>query len=279
LKDENPGRGDAQKFYWRCRAPGVDTGEIAVTTAVIGGTGLNELEGLQVLREHAVTTPFGRTSAPVQEGRFADGATLLFLHRHGGRGRPVPPHLVNYRANVWALRELGATCVVAANAVGAINTRFGPGRLVLPDQLIDYTWGREHSFDDGGSGQLMHVDFTEPFDPLLRAAAARAAESAAVPCVEGATLAVVQGPRLETAAEVRRLASDGCDLVGMTTMPEAALAREAGLTYAAVCMVVNAAAGLAKEPITLEAIRATLRRETVLFGALLRALSVQLSAA
>lgn len=249
-----------------------------MTTAVIGGTGLSELEGLQVLREHAVATPFGCTSAPVQEGHFDGGETLLFLHRHGGRSRAVPPHLVNYRANLWALRELGATRVVAANAVGAISTRFRPGRLVLPDQLIDYTWGREHSFDDGSSGQLMHIDFTEPFDPALRAAAHAAAASAEVPCADGATLAVVQGPRLETAAEVRRMAADGCDLVGMTTMPEAALAREAGLAYAAVCMVVNAAAGLSDAPITLEAIRATLRRETVLFGALLRALGARVSA-
>ncbi len=249
-----------------------------MTIAVIGGTGLSELEGLRVLREHAVATPFGSTSAPIQEGHFGDGQSLLFLHRHGGRGRPVPPHLVNYRANLWALRALGVTRVVAANAVGAIDTRLRPGCLVLPDQLIDYTWGREHSFDDGSSGQLMHVDFTEPFDPALRAAVRAAAERAGVPCTDGATLAVTQGPRLETAAEVRRMASDGCDLVGMTTMPEAALAREAGLAYAAVCMVVNAAAGLSEEPITLDAIRATLRGETALFGALVRALPQELAA-
>lgn len=246
-----------------------------MTTAVIGGTGLNELGGLAVLREHAVATPFGPTSAPIQEGRFGGGEALLFLHRHGGRGQPIPPHLVNYRANVWALRELGATRVVAANAVGAINTQLQPGCLVLPDQLVDYTWGREHSFDDGSSGHLLHVDFTEPFDAGLRAVVLSAAREAGVSCTDGATLAVVQGPRLETAAEVRRLASDGCDLVGMTTMPEASLAREAGMTYAAVCMVVNAAAGLSEEPITLDAIRATLRSETALFGALLQALAAE----
>jgi 5'-deoxy-5'-methylthioadenosine phosphorylase len=255
----------AQSIYSRRPAPQGGT----VTTAVIGGTGLQELEGLEVVREHAVATPYGNPSAPIVEGCFAGQPSLLFLHRHGGRGKPVPPHLVNYRANLWALRELGATSVVAANAVGAINVQLQPGRLVLPHQLIDYTWGREHSFDDGLSGELMHVDFTEPFDASLRRRLLDAALAAAVPCQDGAVIAVVQGPRLETAAEVRRLARDGCDLVGMTTMPEAALARELGLPYAAVAMVVNMAAGLGNEPLSMDAIRATLHSETRLFAALL----------
>jgi len=243
-----------------------------VTTAVIGGTGLQELAGLEVLREHAVATPYGNPSAPILEGRFPGQPSLLFLHRHGGRGKPVPPHLVNYRANLWALRELGASSVVAANAVGAIDVQLQPGRLVLPHQLIDYTWGREHSFDDGSSGALMHVDFTDPFDAALRRRLLAAALAAAVPCHDGAVLGVVQGPRLETAAEVRRLARDGCDLVGMTTMPEAALARELGLPYAAVAMVVNMAAGLSSEPLSMDAIRDALHSETRLFAALLTSL-------
>ena len=238
------------------------------STAVIGGTGLAALDGLEIQREHAVATPFGMTSAPVQEGRFG-GQTLLFLHRHGGSGPPVPPHLVNYRANLWALRELGARRIVAANAVGAINTAMRPGRLVIPDQLIDYTWGREHTFDDGSSGALQHVDFTEPFDGDLRRTLIAAAGAASVAVDTAAVLAVTQGPRLETAAEVRRLARDGCDLVGMTSMPEAALARELGIAYAAVCMIVNAAAGLADAPITLDTIRTHLASETALFGRLL----------
>ena len=240
-----------------------------MTTAVIGGTGLRELEGLEIRREHAVATPYGNPSAPILEGAFPGQPELLFLHRHGGHGRPVPPHLVNYRANLWALRELGATRIVAANAVGAIDVQLQPGRLVLPHQIIDYTWGREHSFDDGSSGMLLHVDFTEPFDAALRRQLLDAALSAAVPCHDGAVLAVVQGPRLETAAEVRRLARDGCDLVGMTTMPEAALARELGLPYAAVAMVVNMAAGLGEQPLSMDAIRATLESETRLLAALL----------
>ena len=165
------------------------------------------------------------------------------------------------------LRELGATRILAANAVGAINPRLRPGRLVLPDQLIDYTWGREHTFDDGSSGELLHVDFTHPFDPELRRTVLAAARDAGIAMEDGAMLAVVQGPRLETAAEVQRLARDGNDLVGMTTMPEASLARELGMAYAAVCMIVNAAAGLDDRPITLEAIRETLTQETALFAA------------
>lgn len=240
-----------------------------MTLAVIGGTGLASLDGLEILREHAVATPFGATSAPVQEGRFG-GNTLLFLHRHGGRGGPIPPHRVNYRANLWALRELGAQRIVASNAVGAINPAMRPGRLVIPDQLVDYTWGREHTFDDGSSGALQHVDFTSPFDAGLRRKLLEAAAAAAVPAVAGGVVAVTQGPRLETAAEVSRLARDGCDLVGMTSMPEAALARELGIPYAAVCLIVNAAAGLGEAPITLDTIRTTLEAETRLFGRLLQ---------
>lgn len=235
---------------------------------IIGGTGLGSLAGLEILRSHAVDTPYGRPSMAIEEGDYA-GKSLLFLHRHGGSGQPIPPHRVNYRANIWALRELGADAIVAINAVGAINPALQPGTLIVPDQLIDYSWGREHSFDDGSSGSLLHVDFTEPFDAELRVRLLLAAEEAEVSRHDGATLAVVQGPRLETAAEVRRLARDGCDLVGMTAMPEAALARELGLAYASLCMVVNAAAGLAAAPITLDAIRATLTRETALVGRVL----------
>jgi 5'-deoxy-5'-methylthioadenosine phosphorylase len=241
-----------------------------MTLGLIGGTGLSTLPGLETLRAHAVDTPYGQPSMAIEEGVFA-GRPLFFLHRHGGRGRPVPPHRVNYRANIWALRELGVTRIVAVNAVGAINPQLRPGKLVIPDQLIDYSWGREHSFDDGSSGELLHIDFTEPFDEQLRKALLAAGSEAGVGCVDSAVLAVTQGPRLETAAEVQRLARDGCDLVGMTAMPEAALARELALPYASVCMIVNAAAGLSDQPITLDAIRQTLQKETELLRSLLGA--------
>ena len=243
----------------------------ALSLALIGGTGLASLPGLELRREHALDTPYGRPSTAIREGRL-HGQSALFLHRHGGSGRPIPPHLVNYRANIWALHELGATRVVAANAVGAINLHMQPGRLVIPHQLIDYTWGREHSFDDGSSGALWHIDFTEPFDARLRRQLGDAARRAEVAHTDGAVLAVVQGPRLETAAEIRRFASAGCDLVGMTTMPEAALARELKLPYASVCMVVNAAAGLGDQPLNLDTLRETLGRETQRFERLVAAL-------
>jgi 5'-methylthioinosine phosphorylase len=244
-------------------------GVLGMTTALIGGTGLATLPGLAIHSSHALETPYGRPSAPIEEG-VLDASRLLFLHRHGGAGPPVPPHRVNYRANLWALRELGAKRILAVNAVGAIPADWTPGCLVLPDQLIDYTWGREHSFDDGSSGELLHVDFTEPYDNALREGLLAAAQRAGVPCKGRGVLGVVQGPRLETAAEVRRYARDGCDILGMTGMPEAALARELGLPYAAVCMVVNAAAGLASAPITLESMRDVLRAEVGLIGQLLR---------
>lgn len=243
-----------------------------MTTALIGGTGLGSLAELEIHREHAVDTPYGQPSMPIAEGSYA-GEPLLFLHRHGGghSGTPIPPHLVNYRANLWALKELGAHRIVAANAVGGIAPALTSGQLVVPSQLIDYTWGREHTFDDGSRGELLHVDFTEPFDGPLRGALLRAARAAAVAAYDGGVVGVVQGPRLETAAEVRRMARDGCDMVGMTAMPEASLARELALPYAAVCMVVNTAAGLSEVSITLDAIRATLENETQLLGRLLAA--------
>jgi 5'-methylthioinosine phosphorylase len=242
-------------------------GRALKTLAIIGGTGLDQLEGLQIVRSHPLETPFGAPSRAIEEGRL--GATpLFFLHRHGSPGA-IPPHLINYRANLWALQALGVEEIVAINAVGGISPAMRPGRLLIPDQLIDYTWGREHSFDDGGSGQLQHIDFTEPYDRELRMALIDAAVAAGIPHEPGGVYGVAQGPRLETAAEIRRMARDGCDVVGMTSMPEAALARELGMAYASVCMVVNPAAGLDNRPITLENMREILQREAVVVRELL----------
>ena len=237
------------------------------TLAIIGGTGLDQLDGLQILQSHPVETPFGAPSQPIQEGRLG-AVRLFFLHRHGSPDA-IPPHLINYRANLWALQVLGVEEIVAINAVGGIAPAMRPGRLLIPDQLIDYTWGREHSFDDGRSGRLLHIDFTEPYDRALRMALIDAAVAAGIPHEPGGVYGVAQGPRLETAAEVRRMARDGCDVVGMTAMPEAALARELGMAYAAVCMVVNPAAGLDTRPITLENMREILQREAVVVRELL----------
>ena len=238
--------------------------------AVIGGTGVDELEDLEIIDSHSLETPFGEPSRPVQEGRLR-GVPVFFLQRHGSP-RAIPPHLINYRANLWALRSLGVNEVVAINAVGGINPAVRMGRLVIPDQLIDYTWGREHTIDDGSSGELQHIDFTEPYDRELRLALIDAAAGDDIPHEASGVQAVMQGPRLETAAEIQRLAQDGCDVVGMTGMPEASLARELGLAYASVCMVVNPAAGLGDVPISLEMMREVLQREAAVVGKLLSGL-------
>ena len=208
---------------------------------IIGGTGLAQLEGMQVEREQSVTTPWGEPSAPLLFGRLG-GAPAVFLARHG-RSHAIAPHAVNYRANIWALRESGVDRVIAVNAVGGIGPDFAPGTLVIPHQLIDYSWGREHSFCDGQEAALQHIDFTHPYTPTVRSLLLRAGARAGLALKDGGVYAVTQGPRLETAAEINRLQRDGCDIVGMTGMPEAALARELGIEYACCAVVVNWAAG------------------------------------
>jgi 5'-methylthioinosine phosphorylase len=235
--------------------------------AIIGGTGIDELEGLEVLRAHPLQTPFGNPSRPVQEGRLGN-AQLFFLQRHGSPGA-IPPHMINYRANLWALKMLDVGGVIAINAVGGISTTMRPGRLLIPDQLIDYTWGREHTFDDGRDGEVMHIDFTEPYERALREELLAAASEADVPHAAAGVHGITQGPRLETSAEIQRMARDGCDVVGMTGMPEAALARELGIPYASICMVVNPAAGLSDVPLTTATMRQVLASEAAVVRKLL----------
>jgi len=228
--------------------------DIANVVGLIGGTGLDDW-GFVTIRQ-GLETPYGSPSSEMSV--FETGtARLLFLPRHGYT-HFIPPHKVNSRANLWALRQAGADRVIAVNAVGGIKPGLAPGSLCAPDQLIDYTWGRAHTYNDGTDQPLQHVDFTEPFGGALRAALLDAARRAGVSLADGGCMGVCQGPRLETAAEIRRMASDGCDMVGMTSMPEAALARELGLDYAAIAVVSNPAAGLSDQPITMEAIAATL---------------------
>lgn len=210
--------------------------------ALVGGSGLYELEGLEPRSRDRVETEYGLTSGQLIDGSL-DGHPVLFLPRHG-EGHAVPAHRVNYRANVRALADAGATRILAVCTVGAIDPTLDIGSLVLPDQLIDYTWGREHTFHDG-DGSTAHVDFTSPYDPGFRAEVGETMGRLAIPFTDGGTYGAVQGPRFETAAEIQRMSRDGCTLVGMTGMPEASLAREAGIPYAAVCPVGNLAAGLA----------------------------------
>ncbi len=209
--------------------------------AIIGGTGFDRLGALEPLSEAALLTPYGPASAPVRRGRL-NGTEVLFLPRHGEQ-HGLPPHRVNYRANLWALRELGAERVLGLAAVGGIAGAFAPRGFAVPDQLIDYTYGRDHTFYEGDTAGVQHVDFTEPYCPQLRAELLAACAQAGVAVSDKATYGATQGPRLETAAEIARLERDGCHLVGMTGMPEAALARELGLRYACLAFVVNWAAG------------------------------------
>jgi len=210
--------------------------------AVIGGTGMNQWPGLEVQRRHELVTPYGAPSAALLEGRVY-GTRAIFLARHG-EGHRLPPHAINYRANLWALREAGVQKIVAIAAVGAIAPWFEPGKVAVPNDLIDYTWGREHSYSDGREhAGLQHVEFTEPYSEALRQALLDGGRRAGVE-TGGGVHGVTQGPRLESAAEIRRMQRDGCDMVGMTGMPEAALARELKLDYACLAVSVNWAAGV-----------------------------------
>jgi 5'-methylthioadenosine phosphorylase len=210
--------------------------------AIIGGSGLTRLSTLSVAHREVVRTPYGDPSATLLFGQIA-GCDAVFLARHG-HGHTIPPHRVNYRANLWALKDKGARAIVAVASVGGIRG-VRPGDLVLPHQLIDYTSGREATFFEGGEGNVVHVDFTHPYAPELRVRCLEAATSAAIALADGGVYGAVNGPRLETAAEIDRMERDGATLVGMTGMPEAALARELGVPYVAICVVVNHAAGRA----------------------------------
>jgi len=221
--------------------------------AIIGGTGLTSLKNLQIISREVVHTPYGEPSGPLVYGRLGD-LDVMFLPRHGS-GHTIPPHKINYRANLWALKEAGASQVIAVNAVGGIREDMGPGVLVIPDQIVDYTWGRTNTYFEEGLESVVHIDFTEPYCPELRQILLQASREAGLEgIVDGGTYAATQGPRLETAAEILRYEGDGCHLVGMTGMPEAALARELELCYASVAVVANWAAGKGEGEITMEAI-------------------------
>ncbi|MGL1833815.1 S-methyl-5'-thioinosine phosphorylase [Rhodocyclaceae bacterium SMB388] len=211
--------------------------------AIIGGSGLTRLSSLEIVRREVARTPYGAPSGALLFGTLRD-KPIVFLARHGD-GHTIAPHQVNYRANIWALRQVGATEIVSVASVGGIRAEFGPGKLVVPHQIIDYTWGRVSTFFDDIDQPVHHIDFTNPYDQALRQRILDAARASGESVFDGGVYAATQGPRLETAAEIDRLERDGADLVGMTGMPEAALARELGLPYAAINVVANHAAGRA----------------------------------
>lgn len=226
-----------------------------MSIALIGGTGLNELEGFSVTESKSISTPYGAPSTDLLFGTFAN-KDVIFLPRHG-HPHKLAPHMINYRANLWALKHVGVEQVLAVNAVGGIHEAFPPAGLAIPDQVIDYTYGREHTlYDDGQS--LDHIDFTYPYDQAIRERLITLAQELGLNALEHGVYAVTQGPRLETAAEVSRIRRDGGDMIGMTGMPEASLARELGLRYACVALSVNWCAGMTPELITMDDIRKAL---------------------
>lgn len=244
-----------------------------IALAIIGGTGLYKLAALENIESHQPDTRYGAPSGPVRIGTLA-GRRVAFLARHG-EGHSVPPHKINYRANLAALKALGAGRVLALNTVGGIGERFGPRVLACPDQLIDYTWGRVSTLCEEEGTEVLHVDFGDPYTPTLRADVLRAAVAAGVAVVDGGCYGATQGPRLETKAEIARMRRDGCDLVGMTGMPEAGLAREFGLDYACLAIVANWAAGAGPHPdeqITLAEVLANVEAASAGLAALLDAL-------
>jgi 5'-methylthioinosine phosphorylase len=209
--------------------------------AIIGGTGLTQLANLEITQRQVMRTPYGEPSGALTFGTIKQH-DVVFLARHG-YGHTIPPHRVNYRANMWALRELGAQRVISVSSVGGIRNDMVPGVIAVPDQIIDYTYGRHATYFDGHERSVVHLDFSFPFNRDLRAKILAAAGTAGVPCIDGGVYAATQGPRLETAAEINRMERDGADMAGMTGMPEAILALELGLPYATIAVVVNDGAG------------------------------------
>ncbi len=241
--------------------------------AIIGGTGLYALADLQDVESHQPVTRYGAPSGPIRIGTL-HGKRVAFLARHG-EGHSVPPHRINYRANLAALKAMGAQRVLALNTVGGITQHFAPRVLGCPDQLIDYTWGRISTLCEEAGTEVLHVDFGDPYTLMLRREILAAAAAAGVAIVDGGCYGATQGPRLETRAEIMRMQRDGCDLVGMTGMPEAGLARELGLDYACLAIVANWAAGAGPNPdeqITLEDVLAHVEAASAGLGPLLSAL-------
>ena len=242
--------------------------------AIIGGTGLSSLPEFEQKGVVAIPTPYSKD--PVELAQVSiDSRSVIFLPRHG-EGHVVPPHKVNYRANLWALKQAGVTHILGINAVGGIHEHLAPGNFCVPEQIIDYTWGRESTFFDENLTQVTHVDFTSPFSEALREAllastvAVNGFNEIKIGVLDGGVYGCTQGPRLETSAEIKKLERDGCDLVGMTAMPEAVLARELGIDYVMLAHSVNWAAGIGFEEITLAEIHAVIEKGMVFVHSVIR---------
>jgi len=214
-----------------------------VSIAIIGGSGFSQLNDFVVKKKYSVDTPYGLPSMEIVSGHlFGLDVEVFFLARHGA-GHSIQPHNINYRANIFALKELGIKNIVALAAVGGIDISCEPGSLIVPHQILDYTYGREMTFFDEPD-KVAHAEFTEPYSASLRSVFIKAAQQTVTKVVNRGVYAVTQGPRFETAAEIQRFQRDGATIVGMTAMPEAILARELGLGYMTVALSVNYAAGI-----------------------------------
>lgn len=220
--------------------------------AIIGGTGLTSIDEMQIISNETVATPYGAPSSSLVTGKLAN-KEIIFLARHGN-DHTIPPHKINYRSNIWALKSVGVTDVIAVAAVGGIHEDIPPGRIAIPDQIIDYTYSRKHTYFEDNLSEVTHIDFTHPYNEQLRQKLLQAVIDCNLDAYNEGVYGATQGPRLETAAEIRRMQIDGCDMVGMTGMPEASLSKELGLNYACCALSVNWAAGKGKSEITMQEI-------------------------
>lgn len=237
--------------------------------AIIGGTGLSQLADLKIIKSDSLSTPYGAPSAEFITGEL-NGKKVIFLARHGNP-HSIAPHKINYCANIWGLKQLGVGNIIAVAAVGGITPEMIPAHIVIPDQIIDYSYGRKHTFFEGQGDPVTHIDFSYPYNQTLRARLIHAAKQAGISISPIGTYGCTQGPRLETAAEIKRMEQDGCDLVGMTGMPEAALAKELAINYATVGVVANWAAGKTEGEITLSEIEQNLHKGMANAAELLKA--------
>ncbi len=226
--------------------------------AIIGGTGLTQLGDLKIIKREQLNTPYGPPSAEFITGEL-NQKEIVFLARHGNP-HSIAPHKINYRANIWGLKQLGVEHIIAVAAVGGITAEMAPAHIAIPDQIIDYSYGRQHTFFEDENDAVTHIDFTYPYNQKLRSRLITAAAQANIKISPLGTYGCTQGPRLETAAEIQRMERDGCDLVGMTGMPEAALAKELDMDYASVNVIANWAAGKTEGEITMAEIEQHLHK-------------------
>ena len=238
--------------------------------AVIGGSGLLGISEESSTTEDVVDTPYGKPSSALKISKL-NGIEIAFIPRHGDPHN-IPPHLINYRANIWALKSLGVKTIISVATVGSIAPEIEPGSLVFPNQIIDYTSAREHTFFDGINKPLNHIDFTYPYDESCRSQLISTSKKLQIKFIDNGCYASVNGPRLETAAEINRYENDGATIVGMTGMPEASLARELDISYVAICPVANHAAGrgLSKDGLNLETINKNAKKMMTSVNALLK---------